>query len=62
MAAYHVSGMVEWSGDYIAASVLIAAIGATIIRDQVEVKDGGSFSIITDPTGVMLGLWQSRKG
>ncbi|MGH9420618.1 MAG: MHYT domain-containing protein, partial [Thermoanaerobaculia bacterium] len=37
MAAYHVSGLVEWSGDYIAASVLIAAtVSAFALREAVR--------------------------
>ena len=37
MAAYHVSGLVEWSGGYIAASVLIAAIvSAFALREAVR--------------------------
>jgi hypothetical protein len=37
------------------------ALGAKVMKDNVEVKDMGAFSIITDPTGAMLGLWQTRK-
>ena len=44
------------------ATAKAKSLGATVIKDQVEVKDGGSFSIITDPTGAMLGLWQPKKG
>ena len=44
------------------ATAKAKSLGATVIKDQVEVKGGGSFSIITDPTGAMLGLWQTEKG
>jgi hypothetical protein len=27
-----------------------------------EIKGAGSFSIISDPTGAMLGLWQAKTG
>jgi uncharacterized protein len=37
------------------------ALGATIIRDATEVKDFGWFSIIADPTGAKLGLWQAKN-
>ena len=45
-----------------AATAKAKSLGATVIKDQVEVKGGGIFSIITDPTGAMLGLWQPKKG
>lgn len=36
-------------------------LGATVMKDVTEVPNMGSFSIITDPTGAMLGLWESKK-
>jgi predicted enzyme related to lactoylglutathione lyase len=38
------------------------SLGANIMKDVTEVPGAGSFSIITDPTGAMLGLWQQRHG
>jgi predicted enzyme related to lactoylglutathione lyase len=38
------------------------ALGATILRDVTEVPGMGWFSIISDPTGAHLGLWQSTNG
>jgi predicted enzyme related to lactoylglutathione lyase len=35
--------------------------GATIIRDVTEVMGMGSLSIISDPTGATLGLWQANR-
>jgi uncharacterized protein len=35
--------------------------GATIIRDVTEVMGMGSLSIIADPTGATLGLWQANQ-
>ena len=35
------------------------SLGATIIRDITEVPNMGSFSIIQDPTGGVLGLWEA---
>ena len=32
------------------------------MKDVHEVKGAGSFSIITDPTSAMLGLWQEKLG
>ena len=37
------------------------SLGATVMKEQIEVKGAGWFSIITDPTGAMLGLWQAKK-
>jgi predicted enzyme related to lactoylglutathione lyase len=36
------------------------ALGATIAKDVTEIPDMGSFSIILDPTGAALGLWQPK--
>jgi hypothetical protein len=47
--------------DLKAATAKAKSLGATVIKDQVEVEGAGSFSIITDPTGAMLGLWQPKK-
>jgi predicted enzyme related to lactoylglutathione lyase len=47
--------------DLKAATAKAKSLGATVIEDQVEVNGRGSFSIITDPTGAMLGLWQPKK-
>lgn len=37
------------------------ALGATIFKDSIAVSDMGWLSIITDPTGATLGLWQTKK-
>jgi len=37
------------------------SLGATVMKDKTEVKDMGSFAIINDPTGAMLGLWETKK-
>jgi predicted enzyme related to lactoylglutathione lyase len=37
------------------------ALGGTIIKEMVEVKDMGSFSIVLDPTGAAVGLWEKKK-
>jgi len=36
-------------------------LGATIKKDVTDVMGMGWFSIITDPTGALLGLWQGKK-
>ena len=30
-------------------------------KDVTKVKGAGSLSIITDPTGAMLGLWEPKR-
>jgi len=37
-------------------------LGGTVIKEMVEVKDMGTFSIVLDPTGAALGLWEVKKG
>jgi predicted enzyme related to lactoylglutathione lyase len=38
------------------------AHGATVMREPVEVMGAGWLSIIIDPTGAALGLWQAKAG
>jgi uncharacterized protein len=47
--------------DIAAATAKAISLGATILRPVTEVPNAGSFSIIVDPTGAMLGLWQPLK-
>jgi predicted enzyme related to lactoylglutathione lyase len=44
-----------------AATAKAKSLGATILREVTEVPNAGSFSIIVDPTGAILGLWQPLK-
>jgi hypothetical protein len=37
------------------------SLGAKVMKDAQEVPNAGRFSIITDPTGAMLGLWEAKK-
>lgn len=37
------------------------SLGATILKDVTEVGEMGSLSIITDPTGAVLGLWEAKN-
>ena len=37
------------------------SLGATVLKENVEVMGHGAYSIITDPTGAMFGLWQQKK-
>ena len=46
--------------DVRAATAKAQSLGATVMRDVTEVPNAGSFSIIIDPTGAALGLWQPK--
>src|SRR5215472_15221482 len=48
-------------GDIAAATAKAKSLGATVAREVTEVPNAGSFSIIVDPTGAHLGLWQPKK-
>ena len=47
--------------DIKASTAQAKSLGATIMRDVTEVMDMGWLSILTDPTGAHLGLWQTKK-
>jgi uncharacterized protein len=47
--------------DIKAATAKARSLGAHIMKDVTEVQDMGWLSIITDPTGAMLGLWQTKS-
>ncbi len=44
-----------------AATQKAKSLGATVMKDVTEVPGMGWFTIITDPTGAHLGLWQNKK-
>ncbi len=48
--------------DLVAATAKAASLGANVIKNATEVMGAGSFSIILDPTGAVLGLWEPKKG
>ena len=37
------------------------SLGGKVMKDKTDVMGMGSFGIITDPTGAMLGLWEAKK-
>jgi len=37
------------------------SLGAQVVKDVTDIPGMGSFSIILDPTGAALGLWQSAS-
>lgn len=47
--------------DIKAATAKAKSLGATIKRDVTAVADEGFLSILADPTGATLGLWQPKK-
>jgi uncharacterized protein len=48
--------------DVRAATAKAKSLGANVMKDVTEVMGAGTFSVITDPTGAMLGLWEPKKG
>ena len=48
-------------GDAKAATKKAKSLGAKVKKDVTKVKGAGSLSIITDPTGAMLGLWEPKR-
>ena len=48
--------------DIHAATRKAEALGAKVAMDVTEVGQYGSMSMITDPTGAMLAMWQSKSG
>jgi uncharacterized protein len=48
--------------DLKAATSKAKSLGAQLVKDITDVKGAGSFTIVADPTGAMLGLWQPKQG
>jgi len=46
--------------DIKAATAKAKSLGANVVVDVQEVPNTGWFSIISDPTGAMLGLWKAK--
>lgn len=46
--------------DVTASTKKTQALGATIAKDVTEVPNYGWFSVIVDPTGAAIGLWQPK--
>lgn len=47
--------------DVAAVTRKAASLGATVLKERTEVPGYGWFSIIADPTGAVLGLWQRKS-
>jgi predicted enzyme related to lactoylglutathione lyase len=48
--------------DLKAATAKAKSLGGTVMKEDVEVQGMGIFTIITDPAGAMLGLWETTSG
>jgi hypothetical protein len=46
--------------DVSASTAKAKSLGATVVADVAEIPDFGWFSVILDPTGAALGLWQPK--
>lgn len=46
--------------DVRAATTKAQGLGATVLKEVTEVPNFGWFSVIQDPTGAALGLWQAK--
>jgi predicted enzyme related to lactoylglutathione lyase len=42
------------------ATAKAISLGGKLMKDETEVEGMGIFTIVTDPTGGMLGLWQHK--
>lgn len=47
--------------DVAAATKKAKELGATVLQNRTEVPNFGWFSVISDPTGAVLGLWQAKE-
>ncbi len=47
--------------DVKAATEKVRSLGGQVLKDVTEVPQMGWFSIIADPTGAVLGLWQTAR-
>ncbi|MBV9271437.1 MAG: VOC family protein [Candidatus Eremiobacteraeota bacterium] len=46
--------------DVAAATSKAKSLGGQVYKDVTEIPDMGSFSIIADPTGAVIGLWEAK--
>ena len=44
----------------VATTAKAKSLGATVMKDVTEITNAGSFSVIQDPTGAAIGLWQPK--
>jgi predicted enzyme related to lactoylglutathione lyase len=48
--------------DVHAATQKARSLGGNLIKDVTEVPNMGWFSVVLDPTGAAIGLWQNKVG
>lgn len=48
--------------DVRAATQKAKQLGAKVVQDVMEVGEHGTMSVITDPTGATLAMWQPKSG
>jgi predicted enzyme related to lactoylglutathione lyase len=48
--------------DLAAATAKAKSLGGTIMKEATEVEGMGTFTIVTDPAGGMIGLWETKMG
>jgi predicted enzyme related to lactoylglutathione lyase len=46
--------------DVNAATVKAVSLGATILAEVTEIPGMGSFSVVLDPTGAAVGIWETK--
>ncbi len=46
--------------DIVAATEKAKSLGATVVHDVMDIADYGRMSVIVDPTGAAIALWQSN--
>ena len=46
--------------DIVSSTAKAKSLGATVVQDVMDVADYGRMSIIVDPTGATIALWQSN--
>jgi predicted enzyme related to lactoylglutathione lyase len=57
------TGDIARAKEFVRASTRKAReLGAKVVVDVMEVGDYGTMSVITDPTGATLALWQPKGG
>jgi uncharacterized protein len=46
--------------DIVASTAKAKSLGATVVQDVMDVADYGQMSVIVDPTGATIALWQGK--
>jgi uncharacterized protein len=47
--------------DVAGATAKAKGLGASVMKDKTEVPGMGWFAILTDPTGAVVGLWETKS-